>query len=225
MPIDKYITPGRYKLYLSYSKLGNIVNGSAHFDRLVSNIETDYMCPFIIKNSITGKECELDPTLPDCQNNNPEKGDDDMSGIDVIYRTIKLGDEQTAFPSIDGDGRTPGSNWNSEDGSLVSNYITYNRGVEGEQVYTLTPLYKITLTPAIIKQIRSYNQAINDYGDFNLVCEVDASGRATGRKCISNFIHSTVKAKGKTFNFSSYFDSKATCQNITTGTFNSCADK
>lgn len=216
LPIDIYISPGKYDLSLSYSKLGNIVNGSAHFDRLVQNLDNDYKCPIQIDNTLIVPECKENPNSSSCSN---------PSGIDVIYRTIKLGSQDVAFPSIDGDGRTPGANWNSEDGSIVSKYITNNRNVQGEEVYTLTPLYKITLTPTIIKQIRTYNKAVNDYGDFNLSCEIDSSGKATGRKCISNFIHNTVSANGASYNFSAYFDSSATCQNITTGTFYSCADK
>lgn len=216
LPIDTYISPGKYNLNLSYSKLGNIVNGSAHFDNLVKNLNNSYMCPIQIDNTLIVPECKKNPNSPSCKN---------PSGIDVIYRTIKLGSEGIAFPSIDGDGRTPGANWNSEDGSIVSKYITNNRSVKGEEVYTLTPLYKITLTPTIIKQIRTYNKAVNDYGDFNLSCEIDSSGKATGRKCISNFIHKTVSANGTSYNFSTYFDSSATCQNITSGTFYSCADK
>lgn len=213
LPLDTYVKTGRYTIDLSYSKIGNIVGDTAHFDKTITDMDSDYKCPILIKNDIMGKECEKDP-----------EGCDPV-GIDVIYRTIKLGSSSVAFPSIDGNGRKPGSNWYSGDGSLVNNYITNNRGVKGEEVYNLTPLYKITLTPAIIKQIRDYNKKV-DYGTYDtLTCSVDDSGRASGRKCISSFIHSNVTAGGKSYNFSGYFDSKATCQNITTGNFNSCANK
>lgn len=218
MPISQYLTPGRYNLSFNYSQVGNIIEGIAHFDTLVSNMNTSYLCPVHIKNDITGKECEWDTKDPDCQEPNPESGTNRMSGFDIIYRPIHLGSEKEVFPSIDGDGRKPGSNWYSVDGSLVRTYITNNRGVNGDEVYELEPLYKITLTPTIMKQIRRYNQKIDDYGDFNLTCE-----QGTGRKCMSSFIHHSVIVESESFSFQPYFKGK--CANISSVDFLFCADK
>lgn len=49
-------------------------------------------------------------------------------------------------------------------------FILNNREVEDYEVYNLTPMYSITLTPSSIKEIREYNKS-HSYNDFNLECE------------------------------------------------------
>lgn len=108
--------------------------------------------------------------------------------INVIFRQISL---NNPFPGKDGDGREVGANWgHGEDytpnNNTVNSIIKNNRGVETDKIYReLDPLYKITLTPALIKQIRQYNKD-NDYDDIGkLKCTAD------GNKCTSQFIRST----------------------------------
>ena len=109
-------------------------------------------------------------------------------GIDAIYRTISL---NNPFPNIDGKGRNTGSNWCYEGNCDVTNqtvqtYITNNRGVETDEIYKeLDPLYKITLTPSLIKKIRKYNDK-NNYDDFTLKCK-------EGHQCTSTFIRNEFK--------------------------------
>lgn len=65
-------------------------------------------------------------------------------------------------------GRKPGSNWNST--TIVQKEILNNRGVIGDEVYNLTPLYEFNLTPSVIKKIREYNDN-HSYDDFTLSCK------------------------------------------------------
>ena len=65
-------------------------------------------------------------------------------------------------------GRKPGSNWNST--TIVQKEILNNRGVTGDEVYNLTPLYEFNLTPSDIKKIREYNDN-HSYDDFTLSCK------------------------------------------------------
>lgn len=118
----------------------------------------------------------------------------------LVYRPIDL---SNPFPGINGTGRTAGSNWSTAD---IRKYIT-NR----QDVYTKTPLYSITLTPAVIKQIRSYNET-HDYDDFTLNCI------GNGTSCLSTFLRTTIKNSVNT--------NKSTCFNITenASAFSNCAE-
>ncbi len=219
IPISVSLIPGRYDISISYSRIGHINGSQGHFDPYIEET-ADYMCYIDIKNDIEGKECEQEDKPAYCDEGGSDNcsGDDCLqaNGIDVIYRTIKLGSQDVAFPGENGEGRTPGANWDEE--GLVDSYITNNRGVSGDEVYQLEPLYKITLTPQIIKEIRRYNQLVDDYGDFNLNCDA-----GKGTRCMSNFIHGMVSGEGTSFNFSTYFS--GTCASASRVDFMSCADK
>ena len=65
-------------------------------------------------------------------------------------------------------GRKPGSNWNST--TVVQKEILKNRGVNGDGIYKLTPLYEFELTPKVIDEIRKYNDK-HSYDDFTLSCK------------------------------------------------------
>lgn len=104
--------------------------------------------------------------------------------VEPVYRPISL-----SKPFLDEDGlvRNTGINWCdgtdcSSNNALVQKVITNNRGVTTDQVYKLTPLYTIRLTPSIVKKIRFYN-SITTYGDYNLICD-----EGTGRHCKSVYI-------------------------------------
>lgn len=121
----------------------------------------------------------------------------------VIYRTIDL---NNPFPGKNGDGRTPGQNWNSLE--LIENKITKTKNA-----YNETPIYKITLTPETIKQIREYNDN-HDYLDYeNLNCKDDRNA------CISSFLHETTTGTNTT---SSVVEVSGTCSNITHNNFYTC---
>ena len=99
----------------------------------------------------------------------------------IIYRTIFLDDP---FPSIESDGRFPGSNWGGKKSliggkytGLVKKYIIDTK----EYMYNDEAMYSITLTPSVIRKIKTYN-SVNGYDDFNLECQ-------NGGKCYSEFIH------------------------------------
>lgn len=212
LPLHFQMPPGRYHIPLNYTQIGH--NG--RFDKLINNGDLEvsgtpykYNCSFNLTNDIM-----CNPNVPSDDPNCPPKdhGPGGSStkitgGIDVIYRTIELKERKIAFPSVNGDGRTPGANWaatNTEihhacstpkpDGYTdVYQYITCNRGVAGNALYNEEPIYEINLTPTLIKKIREYNKnrlrahGNPGYGDFTLTCNEN------GRACVAKFIHETFK--------------------------------
>lgn len=94
----------------------------------------------------------------------------------IEYRVIDLKDPFPGNKAESGSslfnsniqGRKPGSNWNST--TIVKKEILNNRGVKGDEVYNLTPLYEFNLTPSVIKKIREYNDE-HSYDDFTLSCK------------------------------------------------------
>lgn len=119
---------------------------------------------------------------------------------DLVFRPIDL---SNPFPGMTGEGRTPGKNWTSE---LMGKYITSR-----QDVYNKTPLYSVTLTPSIIKEIRKYNKN-NDYGNVStLQCD------DTGNSCYSTFLRNNFE---KIVNIN-----KSLCYNkdsMTSSAFDSC---
>lgn len=124
----------------------------------------------------------------------------ESKGKKIIYRTISL---SNPFPSYDSDetvtqsnlkvgmfnddikGRYPGMNWNST--ITVKNKILNNRGVDGDKVYTKTPLYTFKLDAKVIKNIRDYNKK-RKYTDFKLNCKMNHAAA-----CVSTeFVHNTA---------------------------------
>lgn len=141
----------------------------------------------------------------------------DGSFGNIEYRVIDL---KNPFPgnqasvgssrlfNTDIQGRKPGSNWNSI--TVVKNEILENRGVTGDNIYNLTPLYEFKLTPSVIKNIRKYNDT-HEYDDFTLSCKGSSK-----QACVS----SGFNFRSKDYGFVSAINE---CQNISNLTsFNSC---
>ncbi len=146
----------------------------------------------------------------------------ESKGKKIIYRTISL---SNPFPSYDSDetvtqsnlkvgmfnddikGRYPGMNWNST--TTVKNKILNNRGVDGDKVYTKTPLYTFKLDAKTIQAIRKYNKK-HKYTDFKLECK-----KGSAAACISTFVHSSTSGRTGT----------GTCdKTLTKKTFYTCDD-
>jgi len=147
-----------------------------------------YTCQFNVKTNISNTP----PDDPDDPNDPNDPGDPDGpgdTGENIIYRPISL---DNPFPSIDADGRITGANWCygndcSNTNDVVTSVITNNRDVKTEEVYKeRDPLYTITLTPTLIKEIRKYNDKTT-YDDFNLECN------SNGLYCKSSFIREEFK--------------------------------
>lgn len=167
---------------LMYKQIQECINTkrSTASIRVAFNNDTTYECTYKVKNEIVDKT--------------------DYKDLNIIYRTISLNDP---FPGKDGDTREAGSNWNWQ--PLIDLNITNNRETETEDMYKdLDPLYKITLTPSLIKEIRKYNDEQDTksvtyynnkservtgnagYSDFNLTC-------TGGTHCLSSFIRDDFK--------------------------------
>lgn len=141
-----------------------VKNGTS--GKLVGDITGDisissYNCPINVTNYIL---CEDD----DCGST--------PTNLDIIYRPISL---TNPFPNVNGESsnRPMGTNWNENYERI---FITNNRGVENYNIYKLKPIYTITLTPSVIKDIRNYNKQ-NSLNNFDMNC-------TDGYSCISKFL-------------------------------------
>ena len=122
---------------------------------------------------------------------------------DFYFRQISL---TTPFPN----NRIIGSNWNKycSDGENCT-YITYNEDntQKGSNVYSNEPLYEITLTPSIIKQVKDYSKDMdNDYSWKNMTTYANNDYALT-----SNFFNTTGEQHvnwGTNLKFKTNFDRK-----------------
>ena len=152
------------------------------------SINTNFFVPYYIKNGTSGKvvgDIAGDISIPNYNcpisvTNNVLCKDDDCkvkpSNLDLIYRPISL---TNPFPDTvkNSKYRAMGSNWTELYAKL---FIINNRGVGDYEIYNLTPIYTITLTPSTIKEIRNYNKK-NSLNDFDMNC-------TDGYRCISTFL-------------------------------------
>lgn len=156
-------------------------------DETYLKVDTNFFVPYYIKNGTTGSvngDIVGDISIPgySCPiniTNNILCKDDDCpttSNLDLIYRPISL---TNPFPNVDeaSQYRVMGSNWNE---LYAEQLIEKNRNVENYNIYNLTPIYTITLTPSTIKEIRTYNKK-NSLNDFDMNC-------SDGYKCSSKFL-------------------------------------
>lgn len=108
-------------------------------------------------------------------------------GLTIIYRPISLEDP---FPGIEGENREPGANWKDDCFKVPGTnkyeciHINENRQETSSELYfeNVDPMYEFILTPAIIMNIRKYNDS-NEYADFNMKCDEE-----NWLQCKSNFL-------------------------------------
>ncbi len=217
---NHFMTPsGRYDIGLSYNKFTPATGNNNHthnFDQFISTSTKNYSCQYRVINEIIENKdpnCEGDNCIA-CGSDNCLP--DTLRGLNLIYRTIAL---SNPFPGVTGTGREAGSNWENADD--IKNYITNNRNTKADRVYyDKAPMYQITLSPAVIKKIREYNNTTN-FNDFNMDCL-----ESNGRECKSDFIRG--KLEGNNYNFSSYFNNcaysggKGTTKCCGIGNWNDC---
>lgn len=203
------------------------VDGTGH--ELCDDDGCDYddpngKCRLIIKNRIIATpdnngNCDEPPCDPEpddngkCNNEPCADPDDfgdciDSSGnficeksndLNIIYRVIDL---DNPFPGTDSKGRSPGVNWIGHE-DIIKN----NRGVEGNALYNsnnVEPLYSMTLTPALIKEIRAGNQASDPTLGYTSSVTYP-TGPAEPGGGYSLFLHQYLEPKGLKIN---YDDSK-----------------
>ncbi len=188
----EYMRPsGDYPIGLNfinrYSPEG-VTSEKTNFDKVgdknsPSITSYEFSCKYTVDNTIiTPPSCTTGPctpipscTTPPCT---PVPG---FEGLNLVYRPVSLTDP---FPGTSGTGRTPGANWIGNEDA-----VEYGRGVSGNQLYNLQPMYEITLTPALIRQIRNHNDGTN-YNDFDMDCD------GSGRNCTSNYLRTLPGLNG-----------------------------
>ena len=172
-----------YGRYQNYIDIG-FPNYPVNFNSSVGSHDISLAFTFCGSSLFSGKniggDCQYNVVT--CADGNcPPTGGLSSTGIDVIYRVIDL---DNPFPGLDGQTRLPGLNW-SINNTYVDRYITHNRGVNTEEVYSKEPMYSITLTPSLIQSIRNYNKE-NDLNDFKLVCN-------NGEDCRSIYLRELIE--------------------------------
>lgn len=215
-------SPGIGLYYVGFTPKENEGNFDHNFDNDKFGFDQfGYDCSYVVENEIIENEdpnCEGDNCLT-CGSDNCTT--DALKGLNLIYRPISL---SNPFPGINGEGRSPGKNWAGE--GTVETFITNNRGVKENRIYYDTyPMYQITLTPALIRKIREYNENTT-YNDFNMDCL-----ESSGRECKSLFIRGNTSSESSndSYDFSKYFEKckksssrdEVTCCGI--GNWNDCA--
>lgn len=187
---------------VEYSNLGHVQSGKTDIDTIMSGGAISqgtgeeygkWVCEYRVY-------ADLLPEDPGGSGGNPGGG---VGDIDLIYRPIDL---YNPFPDIDASHRDTGANWCDQSGDCsydnysVQTYIYENRNVSYDEVYSLEPMYTFVLTPAIIKEIREYNDT-NSYASytgslgtaqyFDYVCE-----EGTGQACVSDYLSYIIDITG-----------------------------
>ena len=192
------------------NKIGNTNSTNCYVKNTPSDGLTNYICGIYVEPGIPEIPDIPVPDCPGCIDpdenfkKDPEPEPDKCivtlsnnvcvpsTGIsDIIYRTIDL---DNPFPGMTGNDRYTGVNWcqynpetsvyscgSQDNNKVVDTYILNNRGVSGESVFDLTPMYSVELDGNAIRTIRNHN-AGTSYDDFNLTCN------EKGQECISKFI-------------------------------------
>lgn len=169
LPVHYMRKSGDYDISLEYNTLGNnhkfnkyVFSGNSFGGVSTPKCSKTYQCKYSVSNRIITTE----------------------NNLNVVFRPISL---SNPFPGIDGKGRTPGSNWKNH-----LSVITNNRSLSDPEriFFDREPMYQITLTPQLIRNIRDYNRKqVGGYGDFNLTCK-----DGTGRECRSKFIRDAYRS-------------------------------
>ena len=207
LPVHYSTKVGTYKYSITTTSFGNnnkfnkYIIGNSAFNKVSYTKNTKYECTYKVacdKTIICGKNS--------CDNSCGD--DDDDSGTDLIYRPISL---YYPFPGQNATStnvRESGENWKTYYGiNVVSNFIYNNRGVSYYEIYKLQPMYEITLTPALMRKIKNYNDQQNSkteiyyvgtkkqitassgYSDFTLKCKTNSDG-SKAQNCTSAIIRS-----------------------------------
>lgn len=188
---------------VEYSNLGHVESGKTAIDTIMSGGAISqgtgeeygkWICEYRVY-------ADLLPEDPDGPGGDPDNGGN--GDIDLIYRPIDL---YNPFPDIDASHRDTGANWCDQSGDCsydnysVQTYIYENRDVNYDEVYSLEPMYTFVLTPAVIKEIREYNDK-NSYTSytgslgtaqyFDYVCE-----EGTGQACVSDYLSYIIDITG-----------------------------
>lgn len=136
-----------------------------------------------------------------CYEKNKPKG--------FAYRSISLGNKTEAFPGKNGNGRTPGANWDSDD--VIKTAIT-----DTKTVYNGNPMYKIVLNYKTIKNIR---KNLNSRYSYDYIGRLKCNGNNAA--CRDSTVHSDPTyygfqdSKCKSVNSENFYSSS--CVNYTIG--------
>ena len=212
LPVSFKKSTGYYFVKVVMSGLGN----AGHFDKIFEqtdaeekygyNFKDGYSCPYFIHNPIYQHECnyECDPNTLTCKKLYNSPADcDSPNGLDIVYRVIDLadGDVKKIFPSIDGDGRDPASNWAD---FIANRNTTFKNITSYKTIYDDTPMYSIELTPSAIGKIRKSNASYRADGkdpytsykdtkdEYKITCDDKTDDSKT---CVSSYVTELIKSK------------------------------
>lgn len=223
IPTSFTLVKGFYDISVKVTGFGN--NGE-HFNSLVAANNDgqsiyNYACKYYVENPLYYNECRyncyketqtcvLDTSykIPDyCPP--PGSGGGGGSGIDLVYRLIEMptkdaGRQKVVFPSIDGDGRTPGNNWEEFIAAEPTGFknITNFDVIYNNSKNISGPIYEIELTPTAINEIRKdtltyRTRGIDPYTSYTdannqekVICEGNEPDKRT---CASEYITTLIQ--------------------------------
>ena len=203
LPVHYSTYPGKYNFriitstygsgnkFTKYVFNGNTFAGKSYKKDGIYNCQYEVPCDrFLVK-----KDCAEFKAR--CGKQYQESG----CSAELIYRTISLDTDTSsgnslAFLNQSGDFRAPGQNWGS---GRVRQFIQNNRNVAGYEVYKQSPMYEVTLTVSLMKEIRKYNKEMNNRkvtvyeGTSKPTTGVAGYTSQDGLKCTDNGGHCTSK--------------------------------
>lgn len=163
LPIHYSTKPGDYDFKLetstfeSTNKLEKYAFKGSTFANKKYQFNKEYDCKYNVscKKNVIKDQSDCEYYKDKCPAEYAKFG----CGSGFIFRPVSLNNKEEAFPGQNGDGRTPGGKWDNN--STIYFKLTNARGVEGYDIYKESPMYEVTLTPALIKEIRKYNKEMN----------------------------------------------------------------
>lgn len=218
-PVSIESQQGLHEYKYTYSNIGhNFDTGtkcSGRFDDIIKS-KDNHKCNYDVNNCDDCEvkcdpegNCDMDFCDGDCQVACVGAGCilDANAGFLATYRTVSLNETFTVATVLSSEPAKmlamateknyssntdfAGSNWSTEKGKETSGEIAKL----GESIYDKEPEYSITLTPAVINEIKKYNEAQEDFekseaqGYLNNTLKCTNVNGTNYGQCISTFVH------------------------------------
>lgn len=194
LPIHYTTLPGEYP----YSLIVDVKADDTHIianddsNALSTYVSSSYICTYDVTAGLwEGKDClnliyrtiSLSDPFAGFDGTTRKTGSNWCGGAVTYYKEVATKDED-GNDAITYEKVQEGGGCDAEN-STVETYIHNSRGVKDDEIYTLDPMYTITLTPSVIKEVRRYNKQHKYSGFDGIMC-------SNGVNCKSNFIRQTI---------------------------------
>ncbi len=190
-------------------KLGRYVGSNT---AIIDPQKLVYNCSYLVNMAITDEDtliCDFDETCTDdciseCRGPNCDANCD---GIDCVANCVGLGciydkdagssllERTVSLNNLFPNG-TDSYNWTNYKGEVTRDEIQNEDRDNGEAIFDTDPVLSVTITPSVARQIRSYNQSVEDQGGYsNSTLDCRALGGYSEIACYSTFISDLLNGK------------------------------